>query len=83
MRAGPRAHLERAGRRRRVGREQREHAAAEAAADDPRAGGAGVAQPRDGRLDGGRRDLEVVAQARVRSVEQAPESRQVVVASTP
>ena len=55
-----------------AGRQQAEHVAAEAAADDPRAERPGVAQPRDRRLDRRRRDLVVVAQARVRGVEQRP-----------
>ena len=57
------------------GREEREHRAAEAAAHDPRAGRAGVLQPRHRALDGVDGDLVVVAQARVRGVEQRAEAR--------
>ncbi len=63
--AGARMDRERAGRRDAVGREQREHVAAKAAAHDPRAGGAGLARAGDRHLDGRRRDLKVVAQAGV------------------
>ncbi len=48
-----------------AGREQPEHAAPEAAADETGAAGAGIAQALHGGLDGGRGDLEVLAQAAV------------------
>jgi hypothetical protein len=48
-----RAHLAHAGRQGHIGREQAEHAAAEATPNHARAGGAGAEQPLDGRLDGG------------------------------
>ena len=51
---------------------------AEPAADDPRPGGSRSAQPRNGILDGRRRDLIAVAQAFMRGVEQLPERDQVV-----
>ena len=82
-RSRSRCHDERAGRRGAAGRQQPEDVAAEAAADDARPDRAGAMQARDGRLDRGRRDLVVVAQARVRGVEQRPERGEIARARAP
>ena len=75
-RPGPGSHLERARRDEpHTGRQQSEHVAAEATTDDPRADRAASRRRSTARLDGRRGDLVVVAQARVRGVEQAPERR--------
>ncbi len=68
---------DRIGRRARAGREQPEDRPAEAAADHARPGGAGGAQALDGAVDLGYGDLVVVAQARVRGVEERAEAREV------
>ena len=59
------------------GLQQRQHGAAEPAADHARAGGAGRLEPRDRGLDRGHARLVVVAQARVRGVQQPAGLRQV------
>ncbi len=72
-RTGPGRDLDRAVRQLGVRGQQPKDVPAEAAAENSRTDRARLVQARDRRLDGRRRDLVVVAQARVRSVEQPPQ----------